>query len=256
MNRVDESSPYRDQKFSQKDTCQKEESSSQYLSRKIVIYSKDVKDILEGAVSGYNKLLKKYHIHSKVVYDPTQKKWFRVKAKLPQITCTNYHSVLLNKLYLKRFYNKVQKLDKSNYKTGIKALLRKLEFLILEVGNNCDNMLDYVQFFKDQAKQLFFLKKREYNNPHLLMQVMSTKNNVLYSIGKFRKLGKFLGNLFAWYRIYKPPQNLVNTNNNQVLVTALKLLKQEEKKTKKNKKSSKAASKAKTEANNKLVAKK
>lgn len=181
-------------------------------------------------MSGYNNLLKKYHIHSKVVYDPTQKKWFRVKVKVPSITCTNYHSVLLNKQFIQRFYDKIQKIDKNNYKTGQKDILRKLEYLVLEVGNNCDNMLGYIEFFKNQGKELFFLKKKEYHNPYLLMQVESSKNNVLYSIGKFRKLGKYLGSLFACYRIYKPPQNMLNQNNNQVLVTALQLLKDEDKK--------------------------
>ena len=218
----------------------------------LVIYSKNVKDILEGMMSGYHHLLKKYHIHSKVVYDPTQKKWFRVKVKLPQITCTNYHSVLLNKKYIKRFYDKIQKIDKNNYKTGQKDILKKLEYLILEVGNNCDNMLEYLDFFKNQGKDLFFLKKKEYHNPYLLMQIESSKNNVLYSIGKFRKLGKFLGSLFAWYKIYKPPQNMVNQNNNQVLATALKLLNEEDKK----KESKKEKTKKKVKKENKKVEKK
>ncbi len=216
-----------------------------------MIYSKNVKDILEGMLSGYNRLLKKYHIHSKVVYDPTQKKWFRVKIKVPQITCTNYHSVLLNPKYIQRFYDKIQKINENNYKTAIKDILRKLEFLILEVGNNCDNMLDYIQFFKDQAKELFFLKRKDYNNPYLLMQIQSSKNNFLYSIGKFRKMGKFLGSLIAWYKIYKPPQNMLNQNNNQVLITALKLLKEDEKKEKaqKSKKVKRSSSKRQKVAN-------
>ena len=66
---------------------------------------------------GYNQLLRKFHVHAKVVYDPVRKTWFKVASKLPEITCSNYHAVLLNPEHIKELYRSIHGVNKSTYKT-------------------------------------------------------------------------------------------------------------------------------------------
>lgn len=189
--------------------------------------------MFEGLYHGYNQLLRKFHVHAKVVYDPVRKVWFKVASKLPEVTCTNYHAVLLDPEHIKSLYRTVHQMDKKNYKTHAKKILKNLENLVLEVGNNCENLLNIIEFTRKQYKELTFLKKKNYHNPWLLLQILSARNNFIHSWGKFRKMGMFLGHMFAWYKIYKPPKEVVAQNNNKLLQAALALLKKDVPKKKK-----------------------
>ena len=116
--------------------------------------------------------------------------------------------------------------------------------IILETGNKCTNLLDYYHYFKDEIHALSYLKttsnSSKFNNPGLLLQVTSSKNNFLTSWGKFDKMGEFMGHILSWYRIYKPA-SAVQQQAVQI-ATLLKLLKsakndkEDEKKEKKLKK--------------------
>lgn len=192
-----------------------------------MVFAKSIKTLFEGMNHGYSQLLRKFHVHAKVVYDPVRKTWFKVKNKLPDITCSNYHAVLLNPEYIKNVYRDIHEFNKTTYKTQPKKILKSLENLILEVGNNCENMINVIEFIRKQFKELTFLKKKEYHNPWLLLQILSARNNFMYSWGNFRKMGMYLGHLFAWFKIYKPPKEVLNQQNNKLLQAALALLKKD-----------------------------
>ena len=182
---------------------------------------------------GYNQLLRKFHVHAKVVYDPVRKTWFKVANKLPEITCNNYHAVLIDTSHIKNLYRNIHEFDKNNYKIHPSNILKGLENVVLEVGNNCDNMINVIEFLRKQYKELTFLKKKKYHNPWLLLQILSARNNFIYSWGNFRKMGMYLGHMFAWYKIYKPPKEVLSQHNNKLLQAALAILKKDNKEEKK-----------------------
>lgn len=161
----------------------------------------NVKEMFHSMIRSYLHLTTKFSvINPKKVQAP------------PLIQCNNHHSNLNNPRYMEKIYKKVYSISKDNYKVCQKQVLRSLKKLMLEVGNNCVNIIEYIDFFGDRMKKQIFLQLNSFHNPWLLLQVLSSRSKFILNWGNFTKMGHYLGNLFAWYKIYSPKKRVLKTS--------------------------------------------
>ena len=153
----------------------------------------------------------KHNINPHRIYDKFQKKFIDKKDQLRKIKCQHNHSVVLGAgKYLAMLYQEIYHIDQNNVRNKHANIINAIMRLVLETGNTCKNLLQYYQFFKKQMKMLTYLtkSKKSLNNTGLLLQITSSKNDFLTSWGDYKKMGLFLGNIFSWYRIFKPKTKL------------------------------------------------
>ena len=148
--------------------------------------------MFESMFRSYNHLLTKFNIKN------------NNKICVPHgIQCTSFHSTL-SSLYMEKLYKEIYSINKDNYRVVQNRILRALQRLMLEIGNNCSFIIDYIDYFENIIKGEKFLEKDNYHNPWLLLQVLSSRSKFINSWGKYVKMGHYIGNLFAWYKIYAP----------------------------------------------------
>ena len=127
------------------------------------------------------------------------------KIKLPSyIQCNNFGGNLNKPEYVDHLYNTVHSISKNNYKKTQKMILNALKRIMLEVGNGCSNLIDFIDYFKHSIKKDTFLLRKNFHNPWLLLQILSSRSKFIRSWGKFIRMGHYLGTMMAWFKIYSP----------------------------------------------------
>lgn len=164
-----------------------------------LIQIKDIKVMFESMLRSFLHLTKKFKIMSNRV------------VNIPRIIqCKTFRSSLHSPSYLHDLYKEFHSINKENYTKKPRNLLKTLQAIMLEVGNNCTYIIEYIDFFKNIIKRQSYLKKRDFHNPWLLLQVLSSRGKFLNSWGKYVKMGHYLGNFFAWYKIYSPKRSILS----------------------------------------------
>ena len=130
-----------------------------------------------------------------------------------RIECKNFSNTIHKPSYIHGLYRDFYDLKKENYWTKPRTIINSLQSIMLEVGNNCAYIIEYIDFFKDLVKRQRYLKLKGFHNPWLLLQVLSTRLKFINSWGKYAKMGHYLGNLFAWYKIYNPKYRIMLLGN-------------------------------------------
>ena len=167
---------------------------------KRLIQITSIKDMLESMLRSYIHLTKKFNVYKKK----------KEVALIPRsIQCNSYHSTLTNPVYLDDLYKETQAITKETYKLAPKGIIKTLKKIMLEVGNECVNIIEYIDYFNDKLKKQTFLTEKDYHSPWLLLQVLSFRSKFKNSWGKFIQMGHYLGDLFAWVKIYSPKKNVL-----------------------------------------------
>ncbi len=154
---------------------------------------RNIREMFGSMRDSYYHLLKKFN--KKVVE----------KIKLPSfIQCNTFEGNLSKPEYVDHLYKTVHSINKNNYKKTQRMILNALKRIMLEVGNGCSNLIEFIDYFKHSINKDRFLLRKSFHNPWLLLQILSSRSKFISSWGKFIKMGHYLGTMMAWFKIYSP----------------------------------------------------
>ena len=83
-------------------------------------------------------------------------------------------------------------------------MIKLLLNLVLETGNNCQNMLKFYHFFEKEINSLKYLKINRKIDTTLFNKIKQSKEQFLQSWDKYGKMGNIIGQMLAWFIIFKP----------------------------------------------------
>ena len=168
-----------------------------------MIFARNFKDLIEGMYEGYTQLLHQQNLKQKDIFDEVKRFNLDNNQILDSIKCDDYNDSQLN------FAKRIQKmnlilftLDQNNYKSLINKILSQIQKIVLLMSNNCSNAMDYLMYFKSQADDYKYIYKKGFHNPWLFSQLHSSANRYMATLGKYRKMGLYLGHIMSWFKVY------------------------------------------------------
>ena len=152
--------------------------------------------MFESMGRSYYHLLKKFHVKVSII------------RRLPDsLQCNRFERNLNYPHYFDNLYRQVYRINKNNYKQSQTIILKALKHIMLEVGNGCSNLVEYIDYFKHSIKNQRLLLSKGFHNPWLLLQILSSRSKFIHVWGKFIKMGHYLGTMMACFKIYSPKKN-------------------------------------------------
>lgn len=165
------------------------------LLLKLVILTKNLKELFNSLYKG---LKCKLHKKKKNLY-------LKFKKSVKKVTCPKDHVPLLKGgYYLSLISREIFYINEENIKNLPINLVKLILNLVLENGNNCQHLLKYYHFLKNEINNLKYLKSTNRINRGLLNKIKENKTKYFKVYGDYNKMGNILGNIIAYYFIYKP----------------------------------------------------